>query len=248
MRSESSNSVVRPPTKDNDLAMGVDIVSVNVAMPSVLLKWDDGEVISAIDKRPVTARELELAHLNLEGDRQADTRPTPSGGQVHGGPDQAVYAFPAEHYQRLEEIVGRSLPWGFMGENVTIRGATESDVFIGDEWRWGSARLQVSAPRGPCYKLGIRIGKQAMRTVIREEVLVGWYLRVLEPGRVPTTGAISVARKDPRQLSVRRVQEALNDRAREYPDLAIAPLADKWKRALRTRDRDVTGGVPESDG
>lgn len=239
--------MVRSPVRDNALAMGLDIVSVNVGMPSVLLKWDGGEVISAIDKRPVAAPELQLTHLNLDGDRQADTRPTPSGGQVHGGPDQAVYVFPVEHYPRLEEIVGRGLPWGFMGENVTIRGATESDAFIGDEWKWGSARLQVSAPRGPCYKLGIRIGKQAIRTLIREEVLVGWYLRVLDPGRVPTTGAISIARKDPRRLSVRRVQEALNDRAHEYPDLAIAPLADKWKRALRSRNRDVTGGVPESD-
>jgi MOSC domain-containing protein YiiM len=236
------------PWNDNHQAMRVDIVSVNVAMPSVLLTWDGGEVVSAIDKRPLAEPEVELTELNLDGDRQADTRPTPGGGQVHGGPDQAVYAFPAEHYPRLEEIVGRHLPWGFMGENVTIRGATESAAFIGDEWQWGSARLQVSAPRGPCYKLGIRIGKQAMRTVIREEVLVGWYLRVLTPGRVPTAGQITVARRQPNEISVRRVQEALNDRANTYPDLLIDALADKWKRALTTRDRDLSGGVPESDG
>lgn len=228
--------------------MRLDIVSVNVGLPTVLLKWAGGEVISAIDKRPVVADEVALTELNLDGDRQADTRPTVDGGQVHGGRDQAVYALPVEHYPRLEQIVGRPVSWGFMGENVTIRGATEGDVFIGDEWRWGSARLQVSAPRGPCYKLGIRIGKQALRTVVREEVLVGWYLRVLTPGRVPTRGHITVDRRDPRRVSVRQVQEALNDRSNVYPHLAIDPLADKWKRALNTRGRDLTGGVAESDG
>jgi MOSC domain-containing protein YiiM len=228
--------------------MLLDIVSVNVALPSVLLEWSGGDVISAIDKRPVAAEELALTELNLEGDQQADTRPTPEGGQVHGGRDQAVYAFPAENYPRLEEIVGRQLPWGFMGENLTIRGATEDEVFIGDEWAWGTARLQVSAPRGPCYKLGIRIGKQAMRTAIREEALVGWYLRVLVPGRVGTTGTIRVESRDPDKVSVRAVQTALNDRSNVYPELGIGPLATKWKRALNTRGRDLSGGVPESDG
>jgi MOSC domain-containing protein YiiM len=228
--------------------MRLDIVSVNVATPAVLLEWSDGQVISAIDKQPVDAADLELTTLNLAGDRQADTRPTPDGGQVHGGPDQAVYAYPAEHYPRLEEVVGRRLKWGFMGENLTIHGATESDVCIGDEWQWGSARLQVSAPRGPCYKLGIRMGRQAMRTVVREETLVGWYLRVLTPGRVPTTGHVSVVRKDPNHVSVRRIQEAMNDRANVHPELLVDALARKWKRALMTPHRDITGGVPESDG
>ena len=229
--------------------MRLDIVSVNVGQPDVLLRWSGGDVISAIDKRPVTAADgLALTDLNVEGDRQADTRPTPDGGQVHGGPDQAVYAFPAEHYPRLEQLVGRPLPWGFMGENLTVRGATEETVGIGDEWTWGTARLQVSAPRGPCYKLGIRIGKQALRTVIREEALVGWYLRVLAPGRVPTCGCVEVVARHPAAVSVRAVQDALNDRANVYPDLAIDPLATKWKRALQVRDRDLSGGVPESDG
>src|SRR5438876_857811 len=99
------------------------IVAVNVARPSLLLEWPSGDVISSIDKRPVDADELELTTLHLEGDEQADTRRTPGGGQVHGGVHQAVYAFPAEHYPRLEALLGRSLDWGFMGENLTVRGA-----------------------------------------------------------------------------------------------------------------------------
>ena len=227
--------------------MQFGIVSVNVSKPKVLLEWSGGTVISSIDKQPVDADELELTVLNLDGDAQADTRPTP-GGQVHGGPHQAVYAFPAEHYPRLEAIIGRSLAWGFMGENITVRGAVEHDVCIGDIWRWGTARLQVSAPRGPCYKLGIRMGRQALRTIVREERLVGWYLRVLEPGRVPTSGPIHLEERDPAGITVARVQAALNDRAHTYQDIAaLEPLAPGLKLALAWPDRDLSGGVPEKD-
>ena len=229
--------------------MELEIVSVNVATPKVLLEWPGGDVISAIDKQPVDAAELELGSLNLDGDEQADTRALPGGGgQVHGGQHQAVYAFPVEHYPRLAEILGTSPRPGFMGENVTVRGAVEHDVRIGDIWSWGSARLQVSAPRGPCYKLGIRMGRQALRTLVREEGLVGWYLRVLTPGRVPTSGRILREARHPAGVTVAQVQAALNDRAAVYRDLAsLGPLAPTVRRALLVRDRDLSGGVPEAD-
>jgi MOSC domain-containing protein YiiM len=225
-----------------------EIVSVNVSMPKVLLEWPTGDVVSSIDKQPVSAGALELTALNLEGDRQADTRPTPGGGQVHGGPHQAVYAYPAEHYPRLEALLGRPIAWGFMGENLTLTGGVEEDVCIGDVWRWGGALLQVSAPRGPCYKLGIRMGRQALRTLVREEGLVGWYLRVLEPGRVPTIGTISRKERHPAGITVARVQAAMNDRANVYSDIAsLEPLSPGVRQALMVRNRDLSGGVPEQD-
>ena len=123
--------------EDNRVDEGIDIVSVNVAHPTVLVHWPTKDVLSAIDKRPVGALFLYLHPHDLEGDEQADTRPTPQGGQVHGGPDQAVYAFPAEHYAAFADQLGRPLAAGFVGENLTIRGATEADVRIGDVWAWG---------------------------------------------------------------------------------------------------------------
>ena len=226
----------------------LEIVSVNVSKPKVLLKWPTGDVISSIDKLPVEAETLRLTQLNLEGDEQSDTRSTPNGGQVHGGPHQAVYAYPSEHYVRLEALLGRSLPWVFVGENVTMAGALEDDVCVGDTWRWGNVLLQVSAPRGPCYKLGIRMGRQALRTVVREDGLVGWYLRVLEPGHVPTAGPIRVEDRHPAGITVARVQHALNDRANVYPEIAaLDPLSPGVRRALLVRHRDLFGGVPEQD-
>jgi MOSC domain-containing protein YiiM len=224
------------------------IVSVNVSKPKVLLHWPDGDVISSIDKEPVEVEALELSNVNLEGDEQADTRPTPGGGQVHGGPHAAVYAVPGEHYARISELIGRPARPGFMGENLTIAGMVEADACIGDVWRWGQARLEISAPRGPCYKLGIRMGKQPLRTAIRDETLVGWYLRVLTPGRVPTRGVITIESRHPAQVSVAQVQHAINDRATTYPGIAgLAPLTPSVARILTVRDRDIFGGVPESD-
>jgi MOSC domain-containing protein YiiM len=225
------------------------IVSVNVARPGVLLPWPSGDIISSIDKRPVEAERLFLRRLNLDGDEQSDTRPTPDGGQVHGGPDQAVYAFPVEHLPRIAELCGRAAGPGFMGENVTLEGALEDDVRIGDVWAWGDARLQVTSPRGPCYKLGIRLGRQAMRTVVRAEGLVGWYLRVLVEGAVPVRGPIEVVERHPAGVTVGMAHRALQDRTRAYPDLADLDVMGVGLRgALRRRDRDLTGGVPEADG
>jgi MOSC domain-containing protein YiiM len=220
------------------------LLSVNVAQPSVLLEYSGGEVVSSLDKRPVTQNRLYLSEANLEGDAQADMRMTPAGQPVHGGEHQAVYAFPVEHHPRLEEILG-SRPWfGYMGENLSVEGATEEEVCVGDIWTWGEARLQVSAPRGPCYKLGIRMGKQASRTVIRQEGLVGWYLRVLTPGGVPTAGELTLESRDSAGLSVGAVHRALQDRDHTYPEMAAHPaLSPNLSRALLARGRDLSGGV-----
>jgi MOSC domain-containing protein YiiM len=226
----------------------IEIVSVNVARPTVLVHWPTKDVLSAIDKRPVAAPFLRLTTTNLEGDQQADTRPTPLGGQVHGGPDQAVYAFPSEHYAAFERELGRPLAPGFVGENLTVRGATEAEVCIGDVWAWGDALLQVTSPRGPCFKLGIRLGRQALRRWVREQGLVGWYLRVLRPGTVPTAGEITVVERHPSGVSVLDVHLALQGPATGPRRLLeLEPLAGKIRRQLQIADRDMTGGLPERD-
>ncbi len=227
----------------------IEIVSVNVGMPSVLLSRPSGDIVSGIDKRPVARPSLRLTAINLEGDGQADTKESRFGGQVHGGPDQAVYAFPVEHYVRFEATLERPVALGFVGENLTVRGATEAEVCIGDVWAWGEALLQVSVPRSPCYKLGIRMGRQALRRWVREEGLVGWYLRVLRPGIVPTSGRIAVVERHPAGVSVLEAHRAIDGGGIGPEHLQnLAPLAMKARRKLQVAGRDVTGGVPERDG
>src|SRR5687768_16094675 len=226
----------------------LEIVSVNVGMPTVLLSRPSGDIVSGIDKCPVVAPALLLTTTNLEVDGQSDTKESRFGGQVHGGPEQAVYAFPSEHFPRFAAEMGKPAEPGLFGENLTLRGITEAEACIGDVWEWGDALLQISVPRSPCYKWGIRMGRQVMRRWIREEGLVGWYLRVLRPGTVPTSGQITVTERHAARVSVLEVHRAIDGGGIGPKHLQdLEPLAIKARNKLRTAGRDLTGGVPERD-
>ena len=129
------------------------VLSVNVGMPREV-PWNGSIVLTGIFKEPV-ARRIPLRRLNLDGDAQADLT-------VHGGPDKALYAYPSEHYRGWEAKLGVSLPPAAFGENLTTEGLIEDQAHIGDEFRVGTARLVVTQPRLPCYKLGIRFGNPGM--------------------------------------------------------------------------------------
>ncbi|MBE1500814.1 MOSC domain-containing protein YiiM [Amycolatopsis lexingtonensis] len=165
--------------------MNVD--GVYVGEPSVLGYRRERPVLSAITKARVTAPELTLTELNLDGDRQADLT-------VHGGVDKAVYVYPAEHYPAWRED-GFEASVGDFGENVSLSGVTEDDVRIGDVWAWGDALVQVSQPRQPCFKLAMKTGRKDVTPLMIDSGRSGWYLRVLRPGTVPTAGPIELAER-----------------------------------------------------
>lgn len=135
---------------------------------------------SAIGKTGVT-RPLSLGITGFEGDRQADLR-------HHGGPDKAVHHYPGEHYaswcREHPEIPPERFQPGAFGENLNTFGLTEENVCIGDIFRIGSARLQVSQARQPCWKLNVRFGHPGMSARVQESGRTGWYYRVLEQGKV----------------------------------------------------------------
>ncbi|CAI07863.1 conserved hypothetical protein [Aromatoleum aromaticum EbN1] len=122
----------------------------------------------------------EVAREGFIGDQQADRR-------VHGGPDKAVHFYPARHYEQLAARfpeARESLRPGGLGENLSSLELDERDIRIGDIWSLGTARLQVSQPRTPCWKIDERFSCEGMAAFIAERLLTGWYWRVLEPGRV----------------------------------------------------------------
>jgi MOSC domain-containing protein YiiM len=165
----------------------VELVSVNVAEPQIIGTFRGKPITSGISKQPVGQDILRLDWLNLEGDRQADLR-------VHGGRDKAVYAYPFEHIQRWTAELQPETPYGpgTFGENLTTQGWLEDAVHIGDIWAWGDALLQVSEPRHPCFKLGMRTGRRDIIKKMEANGRSGWYLRVLQPGLVPVAGPITV--------------------------------------------------------
>jgi MOSC domain-containing protein YiiM len=210
--------------------MVVGLVSVNVGLPRYLGEHRGKPVESGIDKRPVTAEELWLDWVNLEGDGQAEL-------DVHGGPDKAVYAYPSEHLAAWGEELGEEVGPAAFGENLTTSGWTEDDVRIGDRWAWGDAVLEVCQPRWPCYKLALHRGRGDIQRRFRQSGRTGWYLRVLRPGRVPVAGPITVLERHPAEASVRLLHDARSPRGGVPVEVVAAlallePLATEWKADL----------------
>jgi len=158
-------------------------------------------VLSGIVKEAVSTLEnptpIDLFALGFAGDEQADL-------SVHGGHHRAVYAYPLEHYAAWQtmrmQATGRDdcLPWGSLGENLTLEGLLETEIWIGDTLTIGSGRhppvvLRVSAPRGPCYKLNARLGFKHAAKMMVQSGYTGFYLEVLQIGAVCAGDPISVS-------------------------------------------------------
>jgi MOSC domain-containing protein YiiM len=159
------------------------IVSVQVGNVAPL---GPRHVPSAFVKRPISGRVM-VQRLGLVGDQQADLR-------AHGGPDKAVYCYPVEHYAKwLTELLSAEtllVPGGF-GENLTTLGFDEDGVCIGDILRIGCFTAQVTQPRTPCFKLGLRFADMQMLRAMTRTGRSGWYMRVLEPGLVEAGASIT---------------------------------------------------------
>lgn len=157
--------------------------STNVRQPEEIGERAGAPVLSAINKQPVAAESIAVGTEALEGDAVAD----PS---VHGGPDKAIYAYPADHWAWWSAEVGLAPRPGAFGENLTVHGATEHDVNIGDQFSWGDVILQISQPRQPCFKFQMHTGKPDAAARMTTSGKCGWYFRVLQPGAAPTSGSI----------------------------------------------------------
>jgi len=205
----------------------IRLVAVNAGQPAPLAP----QVTSAIRKQRVAPGSwLALTSLNLEGDAQADLR-------VHGGPDKAVYAYPSEHLPGWRQQLGQALdePAPF-GENLSTAGVIEAEAVIGERWAWGGTVLEVSQPRWPCHKLIILRGTAEAAELLVDTGRCGWYLRVLQEGRVPVDGPIEVlSRPDgPSVLDAMRARTELHhgDPARAEQVVTTPALAAQWRSHL----------------
>lgn len=204
------------------------VVSLQVGQPGVL-PWRGKRVRTAIAKRPVQGP-VALTPTGFEGDVQADLR-------YHGGPDKAVCAYPTEHRAAWEELVGQPLPHGAFGENLATAGLIESTVHVGDVFSAGTATLQVSQPRGPCFKLAARWGKRRLPALMAKEMRSGFYLRVLRPGQIAAGDELRLIERVsdvPVAEVVRVTYVAKGDAPAIERVLAVPELADAWRSDLET--------------
>ncbi len=204
------------------------LLSLNVGLPREV-RWQRRTVWTGIFKEPVQGPVM-LRTLNLDGDRQADLT-------VHGGTHKAVYAYPAEHYPLWRaELPGVDLPWGAFGENFTTEGLLEADIHLGDRFRIGEAEIQVTQPRMPCFKLGIRFADPGMVSRFLESQRSGFYVSVLREGRVEAGDAFELLEPSRHPVTVADVYRLfLGERDDEMLEriLEVEVLPQDWKDYLR---------------
>jgi MOSC domain-containing protein YiiM len=213
------------------------VLGVYVGLPRPIGTARDGSpVVSSIAKDRVTTSTVTVGDISIDGDAQADLT-------VHGGPDKAVYAYPAAHYPHWRRA-GFDVAVGGLGENLALDAGDEDHVRIGDIWRWGEVRLQVSQPRAPCYKLAIHVGRRGAGAELVRSGRCGWYLRTLTPGRAPTTGVVERIDTDPAEPTVAEAFAAAmgprspalrSDAALVARVAASRHLAAQWRAAIPTR-------------
>jgi len=177
---------------------------------------------SAIWKSPVSGR-VAARGVNLAGDRQADL-------EAHGGFDKAVYAYAVEDRRWWEREVGRPLSSGEFGENLTTEGIEVNDALVGERWQIGSTILEVSEPRIPCWRLGVRMNDEAFPRRFSKAMRPGTYLRIVVEGEVGAGDEIQVLGKPDHQLTVRDVFRIYTrDRDEVSRLLGIPQLSQAWR-------------------
>ena len=207
------------------------VLSVNISVARTL-NWRGRSITTGIFKEPVD-QPVVVSGDHLEGDEQADRA-------VHGGDDKAVYAYSIEDYRWWSCRLHRQLPPGTFGENLTMQGIGVSDAVVGERWRVGTAVLEVTQPRLPCYKLGMKMEDTQFVRTFSEGRRPGAYLRIVEPGIIGAGDSVAVLTRPIHGVTVRDVTEILavdRGRAAELRDLpGLAAGLRVWAQTAHLPD------------
>ena len=173
------------------------IISTNIAKPTTI-EWQGQKVETGIYKYAVN-NPFFLGFEDVVNDHVIDRR-------YHGGSDKACYLYSADHYPFWQnKYPNQDWKWGMFGENLTVSGLSESEIRIGDRFQIGDAVVQVTQPRQPCFKLGVRFGDQSVVSDFWMLPYPGVYVRVLLPGEVKSGDEIILLESNPKSLSVSQV-------------------------------------------
>ncbi len=213
------------------------VLSIQVGLPaahgadSISAKaWESG-----IFKHPVEGR-VWLDTLNLRGDGQHDLK-------NHGGVNRAALAYGAAHYPVWRDELHRpDFPYGGFGENFTVSDLTEGSVFLGDVYAVGEARVQVTQPRWPCWKLARRWNIKDLPARVERKGWGGWYQRVLQPGYVQTGDTYELLERPYPQYSVALLNDLMAGRVDDGSLLSalaqVEVLSPEWRKVFAGRVQD----------
>jgi MOSC domain-containing protein YiiM len=172
----------------------LNIVSTNISKPTTII-WKNNAITTGIYKNPVS-HPIFLDEQGVKGDEVSDRK-------VHGGHYKACYLFSADYYPYWKSLYP-NLTWdyGMFGENLTISGLDESKILVGDIYKIGKVLAQVTQPREPCFKFGIKFGNQDVLKQFIDHVHPGLYVRILESGFVKVNDKVTLIEQAKNSLSV----------------------------------------------
>jgi len=196
------------------------VLSVNVGQTR-RFEYNGHPARSAIWKSPVAGR-VRARGVNLEGDEQADRK-------AHGGPDKAIYAYAVEDIRWWEEKLGLPLQYGHFGENLTTQGIEVNQALVGERWQIGTVILEVSEPRVPCWRLGVRMNDSMFPRRFTEALRPGTYLRIIVEGDLSAGDEIRVIQKPDHNLTIRDVFRIYTRDRNEVGRLMIPYMSESWR-------------------
>src|SRR3954447_24103259 len=205
------------------------LLSVNVGMPKDVA-WRGRTVFTGVFKEAVTGPRM-VRRLNIDGDGQGDVA-------GHGGEQRAVFVYQMDSYRHWERELGRTdFVYGQFGENFTLDGLNDDEVCIGDRYRIGTALFEVSQPRVPCYRVGIRMDEPRIPALLVSHHRPGFYFRVLEEGDVEAGDEIVKVAAGDEAMAVAEVDALLylpgHPRQQLLRALRIPALSRGWQTSFK---------------
>jgi MOSC domain-containing protein YiiM len=210
----------------------IKLVSLNITMPEKISLNDGGrKVITGFFKKPIN-KKIFLDELGFRGDGVGDSR-------IHGGKDLAVCAYFVDHFPHWKNELDREIKPGAFGENLSLAGINETQIYIGDIFRLGEAEIEVSQPRQPCHKLNKVFDLQAMACKIQTTGYTGCYFRVKKTGWVKPVPAFELIQEAPGKISIEMIN-VLMFKEKKNQDLlrtvvSLQALSTKWREKFQKR-------------
>ncbi|SDX78243.1 MOSC domain-containing protein [Paenibacillus sp. CF384] len=207
------------------------LISLNTGLPETV-QFGKKDISTGINKEPIGTQPVYLTRTGLEGDGQGDL-------VFHGGADKAVCVYSAEHFPYWGGRWQREVLPGAFGENFTVSALTELDVCIGDIWSVGETVVQVSQPRQPCYKLGMKHQLPELPHEVQRNGYTGFYLRVIKEGHVKLGDKLLLTSRHPAAITIAEANRVMHidkqDKAGMLALLAITELSASWQQTLTGR-------------
>jgi MOSC domain-containing protein YiiM len=197
----------------------MQVISTNLGTPTTFI-WNGREEQTGIFKKPVS-QSLILNTTDVSNDTVIDR-------VHHGGINKACYLFASDNYPYWKKLYpDLDWNWGMFGENLTIEGLDESTIRVGDIYKLGTALVQISQPREPCYKLGIRFGTQDILRQFIDHKKPGTYVLILEEGEVKTGDRLELQEQSENTLTTQQFYELMfmREKPKELLTLFMANLS-----------------------